>query len=62
MITQEFIDICHINNIFALAWNFVRFKNPINVIKTLIEKGINGILFDNYQNIKSIKNWLKNLN
>lgn len=62
LVTQEFIDICHINNIFALAWNFVRFKNPIKVIKTLIEKGIDGILFDNYQNIQSIKNWLKNLN
>jgi glycerophosphoryl diester phosphodiesterase len=62
MITQEFIDVCHKNSIFALSWNFIGYKNPIDVIKVLIRKGIDGILFDNYQNIQIIKKWLKTVN
>jgi glycerophosphoryl diester phosphodiesterase len=52
LITQEFIDACHKNEIFLLSWNFIGYKNPLNVIKGLVEKGIDGILFDNYENLR----------
>ncbi|MGM0469371.1 MAG: glycerophosphodiester phosphodiesterase [Promethearchaeati archaeon] len=58
-ISEEFIEICHNNKIFALTWDFLEYSEPIKKIKELISLGINGILFDNYQNIPIIKNWLK---
>jgi len=62
MITQEFIEICHKNDILALSWDFVKYENPFNIIKRLIEMGIDGILFDNYKNIKLTKHWLTKIN
>jgi len=62
MITQEFIEICHKNDILALSWDFVEYENPFNIIKRLIEMGIDGILFDNYKNIKLTKHWLTKIN
>jgi glycerophosphoryl diester phosphodiesterase len=59
MITEEFIEICHENSIFALSWNFIGYKNPIGAMKAIIEKGIDGILFDDHQNIPLIKSWLQ---
>ncbi len=59
-ITQEFIEICHKNEILALSWDFIGYKKPIEVIKGLIKLGIDGILFDNYKNIKHTKHWLEN--
>lgn len=61
LITSQFIEICHINNILALAWDFIAYKNPIEKIKNLINIGIDGILFDNYKNIKTIDQWLETL-
>lgn len=62
MITQEFIEICHKNEILVLGWDFITYKNPLAVIKGLIEMEIDGILFDNYNNIKLIKLWLEKIN
>jgi len=38
----------------------LKYDDPLLKIKSLIKIGIKGILFDNYRNIKIIKNWLKN--
>jgi len=57
-ITKEFIEICHKNDILALSWDFIGYIKPIEVIKGLIKLGIDGILFDNYKNIKHTKQWL----
>jgi len=62
MITREFIEICHTNEILVLGWDFILYKNPFEVIKGLIEMGIDGILFDNYKNIELIKLWLEKIN
>lgn len=62
MITQEFIEVCHLNDILVFSWNFTGYKNPIDVIISLVEIGIDGILFDNYKNIKSTKQWLEKIN
>ncbi len=60
-ITQEFIEICHKNEILALSWDFIGHIKPIEVIKGLIRLGIDGILFDNYKNIKHTKQWLEKI-
>ena len=62
MITQKFIEICHKNEILVLSWDFIGYENPFEVIKGLIEMGIDGILFDNYKNITLIKHWLTSIN
>ncbi|MBY8988000.1 MAG: glycerophosphodiester phosphodiesterase [Candidatus Lokiarchaeota archaeon] len=62
MITQEFIEICHKNEILVLSWDFIGYKDPFKVIKGLIEMGIDGILFDNYKNITYAKHWLAKIN
>jgi len=61
-ITQEFIEICYKNEILALSWDFIGDIKPIEVIKGLIKMGIDGILFDNYKNIKHIKQWSEKIN
>ena len=58
LISKEFINICHKNGILALAWDFLKFEDPLRKIKILIKLGIDGILFDNYENILNIKNWI----
>ncbi len=58
LISSEFIEICHNNNIKSLAWDFISYKNPIFQIKSLINLGIDGILFDNHRNITKIKSWV----
>jgi len=62
MIAKDFIDICHKNEILVLSWDFIGYENPIKVIKGLIEMEIDGILFDNYKNIKFTQNWLAKIN
>ena len=59
LISLEFIEICHKNEISALTWDFLKYDNPLDKIKSLIRIGIDGILFDNYENILKIKNWIK---
>ena len=58
LISQEFIESCHRFKIKPISWDFLTYKNPIKKIKTLIEWGIEGVLFDNYKNIPKIKDWL----
>ncbi|MFX1303321.1 MAG: glycerophosphodiester phosphodiesterase [Promethearchaeota archaeon] len=55
LITKEFIEICHKNDVFALSWDFIDYENPIEKIKSLIQLQIDGILFDNHKNIPKIK-------
>ncbi|MFX0041413.1 MAG: glycerophosphodiester phosphodiesterase [Candidatus Hodarchaeota archaeon] len=59
MVSSEFIDICHDNEILSLSWDFIASENPLKLIKSLINIGIDGILFDNYKNISKIKQWVK---
>jgi hypothetical protein len=39
----------------ALSWDFLGYENPISRMRYLITKGIDGILFDDYENIKNIR-------
>lgn len=55
LISNEFIEICHKFNIKSLSWDFLSYKNPISQIKSLIDLGIDGILFDDHNNIDRIK-------
>ena len=55
LISQKFIEKCHVNEIMALSWDFLGYENPISRMKYLITKGIDGILFDDYKNIKKIR-------
>ena len=59
LIKANFIDVCHENGIKALAWGFIKYANPVKMIKDLINLQIDGILFDDHKNIKIIKQWLK---
>ncbi len=58
-IVPEFLDKCHKNEILALSWDFLHYQNPVDEIKSLINLGIDGILFDDYKNIPIIKQWEK---
>ena len=58
-IVPEFIVKCHKNEILALSWDFLGYDNPLDKIKSLIKLGVDGILFDNYENILKIRNWLE---
>ena len=58
LITNKFIKKCHQNNIIALAWDFINYKNPVEKIKSLIDQGIDGILFDDFRNIRIINEYL----
>jgi len=59
LINQEFINICHRQNVLVFSWNFINYIKPIEKIKSLISIGIDGILFDDCRNIIPIKNWIK---
>ena len=59
LISTKFIEICHRNQILALSWDFLHYSNSLDIIKSLIKKEIDGILFDDYKNILVIKEWLK---
>jgi glycerophosphoryl diester phosphodiesterase len=55
LISQKFIEKCHVNGVMILSWDFLYYDNPISRMKYLITKGINGILFDDYKNIRKIR-------
>ena len=59
LINDDFIEVCHMNNIKSLAWDFISYSNPLLIIKSLINMGLDGILFDDHRNIAEIKRWLK---
>lgn len=58
LIDNKFIKICHRYKMLALTWDFINYKNPVERIKYFISLGIDGILFDDYRNIKIIKKYL----
>ena len=55
LISQKFIEKCRVNRVMILSWDFLYYDNPISRMKYLITKGINGILFDDYKNIRKIR-------
>ncbi|MHA2036454.1 MAG: glycerophosphodiester phosphodiesterase [Promethearchaeota archaeon] len=55
LVSEKFIEKCHENEIMALSWDFLSYEYPLNKIKSLISQGIDGILFDDYRNIKEIR-------
>ena len=55
LISNQFIKACHINDIKSLAWGFMGYKQPLQVINSLIDNQIDGILFDDYHNLKIIR-------
>ncbi len=55
-ISSKIINKCHENHILVLAWNFMEYENPISIMKKLIAMNIDGILFDNHNNIEYITN------
>ena len=59
LITKKFIKLCHGYKISVLSWDFIRYKDPISKIKSLINDGIDGILFDDYRHIPLIKRWFE---
>ncbi|HUW90686.1 MAG TPA: glycerophosphodiester phosphodiesterase family protein [Candidatus Nanopelagicaceae bacterium] len=55
LISNPFIKVCHINDIKSLAWGFMGYKQPLQVINSLIDNQIDGILFEDYHNLKIIR-------
>ena len=55
LISNQFIKACHINDIKSLAWSFLGYKQPLQVINSLIDSQIDGILFDDYHNLKIVR-------
>ena len=55
LISNQFINVCRVNNIKSLAWGFLGYKQPLQVINNLIDNQIDGILFDNCHNLKIIR-------
>ncbi len=55
LVSEKFIEKCHANEILVLSWEFLSYEHPLNKIKSLISQGIDGILFDDYKNIKKIR-------
>lgn len=62
LINEKFIEKCHKFKILALAWDFINYDNPVEKIKNLVDLGIDGILFDDYHNIKAIREYINNHN
>ncbi|MEE9377207.1 MAG: glycerophosphodiester phosphodiesterase [Candidatus Lokiarchaeia archaeon] len=59
LVNVDFIKICHANNIKSLAWDFISYNDPLSIIKSMINMGIDGIMFDDHRNIAKIKRWLE---
>jgi hypothetical protein len=55
LISNQFIEVCHVNDIKSLAWGFIGYEQPLQIINSLINNQINGILFDDYHNLKIIR-------
>jgi len=55
LISNQFINVCNANDIKSLAWGFMCYKQPLQVINSLINNQIDGILFDDYHNLKIIR-------
>jgi len=55
LISNQFIEVCHVNDIKSLAWDFIGYEQPLQVINSLIDNQIDGIIFDDYHNLKIIR-------
>ena len=55
LISNQFIEVCHANDIKSLAWGFISYEQPLQVINSLINNQIDGVLFDDYHNLKIIR-------
>ncbi|GAG64801.1 unnamed protein product [marine sediment metagenome] len=55
LISNQFIKACQINDIKSLAWSFLGYKKPLQIIKCLVDNQIDGILFDDYHNLEIIR-------
>jgi len=55
LISNQFLEVCHVNDIKSLAWGFIGYEQPLQVINSLINNQIDGILFDDYHNLKIIR-------
>jgi len=60
IIDNKFPDKCHEYGIKALSWGFYDKSNPVTLIKSLISFGVDGILFDDPENVPIIRNWVNN--
>ncbi|TFF88864.1 MAG: hypothetical protein EU550_00475 [Promethearchaeota archaeon] len=58
LINKNFIKKCQDLKIKTIAWDFIKYKNPIRIQRNLIKKGIDCIMFDDYRNIRIIIGWL----
>ncbi len=56
---SKFIDKCHELGSLAFSWNFYNYTQPQEKIKTLLELGMDGILFDSPQTVPLIREYLK---
>jgi len=59
IIDEKFPEKCHELGIKALTWGFYDKSNPTALIKSLIARGVDGILFDDPDNVPIIRNWEK---
>jgi glycerophosphoryl diester phosphodiesterase len=59
IIEEKFPEKCHEFGINALSWGFHDKSNPTALIKSLITSGVDGILFDDPENVPLIRNWEK---
>jgi len=55
LISNQFIKVCRVNDIKSLAWGFLGYKQPLQIINKLIDNQIDGILFDDCHNLKIIR-------
>ncbi len=59
IIDEKFPKKCHELGIKALTWGFYDKSNPIALIKSLITRGVDGVLFDDPESVPIIRNWEK---
>ncbi|WP_371804866.1 glycerophosphodiester phosphodiesterase [Candidatus Lokiarchaeum ossiferum] len=56
---EEFIQKCHSLGVKAFAWNFKDKLEPLQLQKELCAWGLDGILFDNPQNLLQFRDFIK---
>ena len=59
IIDDKFPEKCHEFGIKALTWGFYNKSNSAALIKSLILRGVDGILFDDPKNVQIKRNWAK---
>ena len=59
IIDEKFPEKCHELGIKALTWGFYDKSNPTALIKSLIIRGVDGVLYDDPESVPIIRNWEK---